>query len=81
MHSRKCGSLRLRRLKWFAPFHVDVGTGDSDLTWQLLAGVGYVFSWGDLLLVYRHLDYDQKHGDLLEGLRLSGPALGASFRL
>jgi hypothetical protein len=66
--------------KWFAPFHVDVGTGDSDLTWQLLAGVGYAFSWGDLLLVYRHLEYDQKHGDLLEGLSLSGPALGASFR-
>ena len=65
---------------WFAPVHVDVGTGDSDLTWQLLAGVGYTFSWGDVLLAYRHLEYEQEDGDLLEGLSLSGPALGASFR-
>ena len=71
---------RLGDGKWFAPFHVDAGAGDSDLTWQLFAGVGYAFSWGDLLLVYRHLEYDQEHGDLLEGLSLSGPALGVSFR-
>ena len=66
--------------KWFVPFHFDIGTGDSDLTWQLLAGVGYTFSWGDVLLAYRHLDYDQKHGDLLQGVSLSGPAIGVSFR-
>jgi hypothetical protein len=66
--------------KWFAPFHGDVGAGDSDLTWQIFAGVGYAFSWGDLLLAYRHLEYDQRHGDLLDGLSLSGPAVGASFR-
>jgi hypothetical protein len=66
--------------KWFVPLHADVGTGDSSLTWQISAGVGYSFSWGDLLLVYRHLDYQQDDGELLEGLALSGPAFGASFR-
>ena len=66
--------------KWFVPLHADVGTGDSSLTWQLSAGVGYSFSWGDLLFVYRHLEYQQDDGELLEGLALSGPALGASFR-
>jgi hypothetical protein len=65
---------------WFLPFHADIGTGDSDLTWQFFVGVGYEFSWGDLLMAYRHLEYDQGHGDTLEGLRLSGPAIGASFR-
>jgi len=65
---------------WFIPYHVDIGAGDSDLTWQLLTGVGYAFSWGDLLLDYRHLEYDQKHGDLLQGMRLSGPAVGVAFR-
>ena len=66
--------------KWFAPLHADIGTGSSSLTWQLSAGVGYSFEWGDLLLVYRHLEYEDDEGELLEGLALSGPALGASFR-
>lgn len=74
------GRFGLGNGNWFAPFHFDVGAGDSDLTWQLLVGVGYAFSWGDLLLAYRHLEYDQGHGDLLEGVRLSGPAVGVSFR-
>jgi len=66
--------------KWFVPLHADVGTGDSTLTWQLSVGAGYSFSWGDLILAYRHLDYDHDDGDLLESLALSGPALGANFR-
>jgi hypothetical protein len=66
--------------KWFVPLHADVGTGGSSLTWQLHAGIGYSFSWGDLLLAYRHLEYQHDDGELLEGLALSGPALGASFR-
>ena len=24
--------------RWFMPFHLDVGTGDSDVTWQTTAG-------------------------------------------
>ncbi len=66
--------------QWFVPLHADIGTGGSTLTWQLSAGVGYSFKWGDLLLVYRHLDYEDSSGELLEGLALSGPAIGASFR-
>jgi hypothetical protein len=66
--------------QWFVPLRADIGTGDSDFTWQLTAGVGYSFSWGDLLFVYRHLDYQQGDGELLERLALSGPAFGASFR-
>ena len=66
--------------KWFLPLHADIGTGDSSLTWQLSAGVGYSFSWGNLLFVYRHLEYQHDDGELLERLALSGPAFGASFR-
>ena len=66
--------------KWFMPLRADIGTGDSSLTWQLTAGLGYSFSWGDLLFVYRHLEYQQDDGELLERLALSGPAFGASFR-
>jgi len=25
--------------KWYIPYYADVGTGQSDLTWQVLAGV------------------------------------------
>jgi len=66
--------------KWFVPLHADVGAGDSSLTWQLTAGVGYSFSWGDLLFVYRHLELEHDPVDVVESMALSGPAIGASFR-
>jgi len=67
--------------KWYFPYHLDVGTGGSDLTWQASAGVGYQFnSWGDVILVYRHLGYDQGKKDLLQDVSFSGPALGLSIR-
>jgi hypothetical protein len=65
---------------WIVPFHLDAGAGDSELTWQAFVGVGYAFSWGDLIAAYRHLEYDQKNGELLQGIRISGPTVGASFR-
>jgi hypothetical protein len=43
---------------WFVPYYLDVGTGDSDSTLQALAGVGYVFSWGEIKAGWRYLDYD-----------------------
>jgi hypothetical protein len=64
---------------WYVPYYADVGTGDSDLTWQALAGIGYKFGWGDVLLAYRYLDYDFDSGFLLKDLTVSGPALGARF--
>jgi hypothetical protein len=27
--------------KWFVPFYLDVGTGQSQLTWQISSGLGY----------------------------------------
>ncbi len=65
---------------WFVPFHVDVGTGDSSLTWQAMAGVGYGFNWGDLTLTYRHLSYDQSGDKLIQNMSFSGPAIGVNFR-
>jgi hypothetical protein len=66
--------------RWFAPFYVDVGTGDSSLTWQGVAGVGYGFNWGDITLTYRHLSYDQSDDKLIQNLAFSGPAVGVNFR-
>ena len=65
--------------KWYLPYYVDVGTGQSDLTWQAVAGVGYKFKWGDVLLTYRYLDYEFKSDYHIDDLSASGPQLGAKF--
>jgi len=64
---------------WYIPYHLDVGTGDSDLTWQAVGGVGYRFDWGGLLLGYRHLYYDQGDSGAIQDLEFSGPVLGVNF--
>ncbi|MGK2925716.1 MAG: hypothetical protein ACSLE2_08840 [Lysobacterales bacterium] len=65
--------------RWVVPWHLDVGTGDSDLTWQAMAGVGYQFGWGAVVLNYRYMDYDMDSDAAVTDLNLSGPMLGASF--
>lgn len=64
---------------WYLPYHLDVGAGDSDLTWQAVAGVGYRFDWGSVLAAYRHLYYDQGSSGFIQDLEFSGPAIGLSF--
>ena len=65
---------------WFLPYYLDIGTGNySNWTWQGWAGVGYRFDWGDVMLVYRNLSYSTTGDELLEDLRMAGPALGATF--
>jgi len=65
---------------WYLPYYADIGTGDSDLTWQLFAGIGYRFGWGNVRLGYRYLKYDLDDNKLLEDLELSGPLLGVGFQ-
>lgn len=67
------------RHEWFVPYYVDVGTGDSDLTWQGIAGIGYAFSWGEVIAAWRYLDYDFKSGRKIESVNLNGPAIGVAF--
>ncbi len=65
--------------EWFVPYYVDIGTGDSDLTWQAAAGFGYAFKWGDVVATYRYLDYEFK-SKAVESLNFSGPLIGVAFR-
>jgi hypothetical protein len=74
------GRVRWGEGAWFSPYYLDVGTGSSELTWQSLVGIGYGFKWGDLVLAYRTLFYDQSDDKLLQDFRFSGATLGASFR-
>ena len=64
---------------WYIPYHFDVGAGDSDLTWQAVAGVGYRFEWGNVLAAYHHLVYDQGGSGLIQDIEFSGSAVGVSF--
>lgn len=63
---------------WFVPYYVDVGTGQSEFTWQGITGLGYAFHWGEVIGVWRYLDY--RFSSHSSSLTLSGPALGVSFR-
>lgn len=74
------GDAQLGGGQWFVPYYLDAGTGTSKFTWQALLGIGYSFGWGDLLLVYRYLSYEQGDEQPLQRLSFSGPALGARFR-
>jgi hypothetical protein len=65
--------------KWFMPYYLDVGTGDSDLTWQAYLGIGYRFENFDLVLSYRYIDWDLGTGGPLTSLDSKGPQLGIRF--
>jgi len=65
--------------RWFVPFYLDVGRGDSDLTTQLAAGVGYAFDWGDVSAHWRYLHYDMPADRIVRDMDFSGPALEISL--
>jgi len=66
--------------KWFLPYYVDVGTGQSEFTWQINAGVGYTFDWGSTFATWRYLDYDFGSGDGLQSLSMNGALIGVAFQ-
>lgn len=69
--------------KWHIPFQLDIGAGDSDMTWQAFAGIDYKYENFDLIAGYRYLDYDFDDNDPAAGaltdLTMSGPIIGAKF--
>jgi hypothetical protein len=66
--------------KWFLPYYLDVGAGQSRFTWQVNAGVGYTFDWGSVFATWRYLDYDFKSGDALQSMSMNGVLIGAAFQ-
>lgn len=65
---------------WFVPYYLDVGTGDSDFTWQGIAGLGYAFRWCEVVATWRYLYYDLPSGEAIDDMNFSGPAIGVTFR-
>jgi hypothetical protein len=66
-------------LGFMMPYYLDVGTGGSPFTWQGAIGLGYMFHWGEVSLLYRYIDF---HFDTskLQDLTIAGPMLAATFR-
>ena len=65
---------------WFLTGLLDVGTGDSDLTWQALGGVGYRFEWFNLVAAYRYISWDFGEDiKIMENLEVHGPMVGLQF--
>jgi hypothetical protein len=66
--------------RWFIPYYVDAGAGDSDLTWQAALGIGYATGRGEVFAAYRHLDYDLGDDGAIASLDFDGPAVGLAYR-
>jgi hypothetical protein len=60
--------------------YLDVGAGQSQLTWQVNAGLGYQFDWGSVIATWRYLDYNFKSGSRIESMNFNGPTVGVAFR-
>jgi len=74
------GNISLSK-RWYIPYYLDVGTGESDFTWQAVGGIGFrAAKWVDLALVYRYLAWNFDSDMAIDDLDFSGPAFGAIFR-
>ena len=65
---------------WYIPFYLDVGAGDSDLTWQALGGLAYKFKKFDVVAGYRYLDWEFDDNDVFDDLNLSGLYAGLKLQ-
>lgn len=66
--------------RWYFTYYADIGTGESDLTWQGLVAVNYRFQKLDAVIGYRYLDWEFDGSNLLDRLDLGGPFAGVKFR-
>lgn len=65
--------------KWFIPYSVNAGSGESDFNWGAYAGLGYKFSDLSAIFGWRYLDYDVGSDTIIKELTLNGPFAGAVF--
>jgi hypothetical protein len=72
------GRARLGESRWFVPYYADIGTGQSQLTWQVLVGLGASFGPVDVFAAWRYLDYNFKSG-AVQSLTFNGALAGVSI--
>lgn len=66
--------------KWFMPMSIDVGGGDSDGTWQGLAGIGYDWGKFNTSLTYRYLSWKFDDVPTMSKLVVKGPLLSFNYK-
>lgn len=66
--------------KWYLPYQFDIGTGDSDLTYQAYGGVGYRFSRVDLVAGWRYLRWNFDDSVGLDNMYVNGPLVGVKIQ-
>lgn len=69
---------------WYISYFGDVGTGDSDLTYQLFSSINYEFKNVTLAAGYRYFEWqfdenDDNAGELADKQIVKGPFLGFKF--
>jgi len=64
---------------WYLAYLADYGGGDSERTWQVYGAVSRKFGWGDVMLGYRHLEYEFDDAEFIKELEYDGPVVGAKF--
>jgi hypothetical protein len=74
------GQATLGSGNWFIPYYFDIGTGDSDFTWQATTGLGYSFGSFELIGAYRHLEWDFGSDNAIADVSFSGVEIGLRFR-
>lgn len=77
------GRYRIADSSWYIPAYADIGSGGgtTNLTWQVMAGVGKSFgSLVDASLTYRALYYDMKAGGVLQKTTMQGPQVAITFK-
>jgi len=77
------GRYRIADSSWYIPAYADIGSGGgtTNVTWQVMAGIGKTFNkLIDASLTYRALYYDMKDGGVLQKTTMQGPQVAVSFK-
>ncbi len=64
--------------RFFVPFYVDVGTGASNVTWQVFTGIGYQTRRFGISVGYRYLSFENG-SKAITHVTLGGPIIAANF--
>lgn len=65
--------------KWYFPYSVNAGTGESDFTWEARAAAAYRLKHFDAVAGWRYLYYDVGSDTVIKELSANGPYAGVVF--
>ena len=66
--------------RWYVPYYIDIGTGNSEWTSSANLGIGYLYDWGNIAFVWRDLRYKQSNDEFLRKFDLDGPSFSIGWQ-